>query len=340
MLRHSLWPTARNLSPKWPTTAIPSGMRHVAYESRTDSSSRAHDPEMAWSGRAQLRQLKINGVGLPSELTRLQASRNPFVSFRASPRHCLRFIDLQWFGEPGHSKGYLIKERCFDQEKARLLWKATMVTGPERPIIRGKAKARINMAFLHALRNHGYDANGKRLVRSSLERIPPDHRPRPNRDGRDAWRQDVVDLYGTLQIHSGAALDVVNMAFTKLRTFCESAVRAMEESMGRNADGRLASRSRGSSSREISMSNNSFSDRPRSQPSRRERAATGMRRPGTNLSSSSSSFSDRPLSQPSIRKTDAPDTNRPARPAAKLMREPTPAPPSPHHRPANKPKEW
>lgn len=191
-------------------------------------------PPPPLSGRQQLRKLQNDGIGLPEELTRVKLPINfPSFSAKIAPRHCLRRIDLQWFVEAGHPKGLLIAERCYDHVKTKPLWRSTLVSGG-MSIVRGKAKARINMAFLQALSSMGYDADGKKV-----DPTKP-HYPERVGNSSDAWRKKVVKLHGSLQIHSTDALGVLNRSFDQLCRVCEAVVRSMEEELGQTADGQKA----------------------------------------------------------------------------------------------------
>lgn len=154
-------------------------------------------------------------------------------SMKVAAQHCLKHTDLQWFTDPLHVKGLLITEQCYDMEKTRPLWKSTLISGGQS-IVRGKAKARINMALLQALRNMGYDAHGRKVDSSK-----PSYPERVG-DSRDAWREDIVELYGTIHIQSHDALDALNRPFALHLKMFEAAVRALEEEMGRNAAGERA----------------------------------------------------------------------------------------------------
>lgn len=176
------------------------------------------------------------------DLTRLKPSINfPNFGVRIAPRHCLRQIDLQWFVDTGHPKALLIAERCYDHVKTKPLWKSTLVSGGVS-IVRGKAKARINMAMLQALSNMGYNADGRK--------VDPTKPHYPDRVGNssDAWRKKVVKLHGSLQIHSNDALHVLNRSFDQLLRVCEAVVRSLEEELGRTADGQKAKMSDGARS--------------------------------------------------------------------------------------------
>lgn len=259
MFRYSLWSRrARNLEPKCPSTVVCSGTRSLAHRSFSprpskkdvpNSAARPSQPLAALTGSQQLRRLQNDGIGQPGDLTRLSLPQFPRnFSVRIAPRHCLKHTDLQWFTEPGNVKGLLITEQCYDLDKTRPLWKSTLISGGQS-IVRGKAKARLDVALLQALSNLGYDAHGKKVDSSK-----PSYPERVG-DRRDAWRKEIVALYGTVHIQSHDALDALKRPFPELRRMFEAAVRSFEEVMGRDAAGKKAS----------SSDKTSFSGRPQLQ---------------------------------------------------------------------------
>lgn len=235
MFRSSLWPGARNLNSPCPKTIVRSASRGLASRSSSSPSAKGRasngaaqsSPPHASTGWGQLKSLRNHGIGLSGDLTRLQIDQGrKNLGFRIAPYHCIKRIEQQWFTETGHPKGLLIAERCYDHDKTKPLWKATLVTGG-LAIVRGKAKARINMALMQALRNMGYDRDGRKVDPTK----PSD--PAWARKSRHDWRKEIVELYGTLHIHSQDALDILNQPFADLRGLCERAVFSMEGKMGR-----------------------------------------------------------------------------------------------------------
>lgn len=171
---------------------------------------------------------------MPRDLKRVRLS-TPIRNFgiNIGPRHCLRQMDLDWFGEIAHPKGLLIAERCYDLARTKPLWASTLVMGAT-PVVRGKAKARVNMALRQALANMGYDAEGRKVD------VTKPHYPARVGDGADAWRKKIVKVQGSLHMHAHDALDILNRPFDQLRRAFEQVVRNMEEEMGRTADGQKA----------------------------------------------------------------------------------------------------
>lgn len=255
MFRYSLWPRARSLKPKAPPTVVRSGSRSLASQSPSSSSPKnpardgpARPSPLQYMTRAeQLGSLQKAGIGLPSSLTRLPKVL-PNFSIQISPRHCLRFIDMPWFNNVGHPKGLLISAWNLDHNKTKPLWKATLISGGQS-IVRGKAKARVNVAFLQALRNMGYDGEGRKVD------------PTMPRGGgnRDAWRRKIAELHGTVQLRGSNALEVWNRPIQDMRKAFEGAIRTMEETMGMTAAGKKANVD----------GHGSPSERPRSRATRR-----------------------------------------------------------------------
>lgn len=193
-------------------------------------------PPFTSTGRGQLGVLGKKGIGVPAQLERNSSLNWKGLQIKMSPRHLVHQFDLRYYTEVGHSYGLAVTQRYLADEEKPLWFKAITGGNDNKPIVRSKAKYRMNAALKQALRNAGYDAEGRRL--SEEER----QRNRAYGRGRNNYNNEITQLYGTVMITSHEPKVLLNNPFDSLRLHFEKVVRVMEEELGRTADGRQQQR--------------------------------------------------------------------------------------------------
>lgn len=116
------------------------------------------------------------------------------------------------------------------------LWCSTaMLMGADslNSVVRGKAKYRMHAALHQALRNAGYDDDGRRLEKWRLEKQAAllgvstvVHR----------GMEHVAQLYGSLHIMAKDARVLLDTPFDDLRKHFDELIRVLEKELGRPAD--------------------------------------------------------------------------------------------------------
>lgn len=182
-------------------------------------------------GKERLAGLMQQNIGLYGELQRAKKLHWKHMSVEIARRHTLQYSDLTYFTTQGSSYAEAVCMR-YSADNAKPLWWRTQALGSStKPVVRNKATARMNAAFRQALRNAGYDIQGKRLL---------DHQ-----DGPRSGDKAITRLFGTVLIRSHAPAEVHKMPFKELQDYCKKIVKGVEEDLGQRPGGA----SRGSQAR-------------------------------------------------------------------------------------------
>lgn len=170
-------------------------------------------------GRARVAGLMEHNIGLCGELKPVKKLRWKSFSVEIAGRHTLQWSDLTYFTNQGLSYAEAVCRRYIADNVKPLWWRTQVPGAAYPPVVRNKATARMNVAFRQALHNAGYDTQGKRL---------PDRQngPRPG-------DKMITHLFGTLVIKNHAPAEAQKVPFKDLQIFCESVVKAAEQSLGK-----------------------------------------------------------------------------------------------------------
>lgn len=249
MFRCVLRPRAKPSIPaKWLPSLASSGSRGIKlYEVSSAAlvqqipKSVSFYPPFTTEGRRHLARLLEHDIGLDQELRPVKRLTWRSISFKVSRRHVASLTDLRYFTENGNGYAEVVARRYLE-ENDKPLWTIKAVRGGEQSIVRGKAKYRISAALKQALQNAAYDADGQRLSENKLQKLArrPAGAPPPA-------REDVAQLYGTVEVMCQDSRGVLKMPFSQLVGHFEKFVEHLVEELGQTADGRRASGPSGAS---------------------------------------------------------------------------------------------
>lgn len=231
MLRCFLRPRGRlSIPPLWLPSLASSGSRSIKLSNLgplAGASTQYATGAVPVSRQAWLKQLANNDIGHHAELQTIGSFKN-IVTVKFAPRHVRKFTDEVYFTDIGHPLAEFVVRRYLRAHKEKPLWCLKSAPVAEKSIVRGKFKYRAHAAFKQALRNTGYDADGRRLAESN----------------GGARNGGVPELFGTIQILSFAPKEIHNVPFSTLRGFFEKTVGMLEQKLGKAASSRYAGRTR------------------------------------------------------------------------------------------------
>lgn len=174
-------------------------------------------------GRNRIADLMQHNIGLYRELKTAQKLRCKDMSVDIAGRHTLQYSHLNYFTTQGLAYTEAVCRRYIADNVKPLWWRTSAIGSSAKPVVRNKATARMNVAFRQALRNAGYDIQGRRL---------PDQKNGP-RSGDKA----ITHLFGTVVIKSHVPIRVCAMPFEDLQGYCERVVRVLEQALGQHPGG-------------------------------------------------------------------------------------------------------
>lgn len=182
-------------------------------------------------GKKHLARLARHGIGLHSELQGASGLDYRGIFVKLAPRHVVGFSDLRYFSELGHAFVESIVRRCLVDHEVKPLWFSVSPRGSaeNKPIVRGRAKYRLNAALKQALRNAGYDGQGRRLSEKARQEqralVGGPVEPR------------AAQLFGTVEIIARDPKQVHLATFEELRKYCARIVHTLETRIGIGEDG-------------------------------------------------------------------------------------------------------
>lgn len=183
-------------------------------------------------GRQLIATLRRHDIGLYGETENVPKLQWRGIYIRTASRHVVYAFAMRYFTDVVQAYAETAVRRMIEHH-AKPLWVFTNMKGENRPIVRGKAKYRLNVAIRQALRNLGYDQYGQRLSEAEL-------RAHSKVLGREIRLEDstknIAHLFGTVEIISRDSSNVVNCPFTDLLNFCTDLVRYLEERHARTWD--------------------------------------------------------------------------------------------------------
>ncbi|RYP20686.1 hypothetical protein DL765_002636 [Monosporascus sp. GIB2] len=162
-----------------------------------------------------------HGIAFPNQMKGLKARlpKNPLrLGVFFSRRHCIDNKSMRYFDKAEHP----FARSMFDfyiAKKKTPLWYDSWCTPNARPFVISTARRRIKHALRDALAARGYDRDGRRT-------------------GNDPEETVVIDLFGTLNIHSPEPKMVCNTKFAELVEQMSWVVGAAELELRRGKDGR------------------------------------------------------------------------------------------------------
>lgn len=187
------------------------------------------------TGIAQLQYLRTQGVGPANLAHQLGKLKKYQLTIKVAPQHTVSHNEMRYFGHRAHCWSQSVMRRYLSW-KDKPLWRTTSVLVGEqdfKAIVRGAAKYRINAAMNQALRNAGYDNDGRRLSKEALEKqaalLGVSRVVHAKMDG-------IGQLYGSMEIIVRDALLINQTPFEKLRRYLDDVVLALEREIGRRAD--------------------------------------------------------------------------------------------------------
>lgn len=228
MFRCFLRPGGRpHIAPTWLPSLASCGSRGVKMSktaSHYKSSVDLAKVGLSMSGRQWLDRLAKSGIRRHNEYTFTQTLK-PVLTIKTAPWHVRKFYDDVYFTDMGHASTEVVVRRYLRQHKERPLWCHATSYASDSAIVRGKFKYRARAALNQALRDAGYDNEGRWI-------------------GEGKGRGQVgptSELFGTIHISTSSPKEIQTIPFTKLRGFFDEVVRMLEQKLGQTAADRNTS---------------------------------------------------------------------------------------------------
>lgn len=191
-----------------------------------------NNQEFTPHGRQLIATLRAHDIGLYGEMENVSKLQWRGTAIKMASRHVVNAFSMRYFTDVVQAYAETAVRRMIeDHEKP--LWLFTNMKGDFRPIVRGKAKYRLNVAIRQALRNSGYDKYGRRLSEDEL-------REHSKVIGREiqltASTKNIAQLFATVEIIARDPAHVVNCQFADLLNFFTGMVRHLEARHARTWD--------------------------------------------------------------------------------------------------------
>ncbi|KAI3397338.1 hypothetical protein diail_10996 [Diaporthe ilicicola] len=162
-----------------------------------------------------------HNIGLNSELKLVQSLHWKDFSVSIATRHVVQWTDLGYFTTASLAYAEAVCRRYMADNAKPLWWRTQTIGATVRPILRTKARARMNAAFREALLNAGYDTQGRRLPGQQEQ----------TRSGNKATK----GLTGTVVIKSHLPIETHKIPYSDLLEYCERVVEAVEQANRRRS---------------------------------------------------------------------------------------------------------
>lgn len=207
-----------------------------------NNNSNRGQPKFSPEGWKHIEGLFAHNIGVYSELRPARRLDLGSINVRIGPRHTIQRYDMDCFTSIGRAYTEAVCRRYVAANDKPLWWSAKLVA-QGRPVVRNKGSSRMNVAFRQALRDAGYDVEGRRKKVPDGQQAQAQAQAQGSvrRGGADEpWRKTITQLYGSVEMTAHEVTSLHKMPFKNLQNHFARVVRGLEEDLGRTADGSRA----------------------------------------------------------------------------------------------------
>ncbi|KAK7740702.1 hypothetical protein SLS53_005170 [Cytospora paraplurivora] len=191
-------------------------------------------------GWQRIEGLFAHNIGVYSELRPARRLDLGSINVRIGPRHTIQRFDMDCFTSIGRAYTEAVCRR-YVAANGQPLWWSTKLVAQGKPVVRNKGSSRMNVAFRQAMRDAGYDVEGRRKKVPDGQQAQVQAQGKMKRGGADEpWRKTIAQLYGSVEICAHDVTSLHKMPFKNLQNYFAKVVRGLEEDLGRTADGSRA----------------------------------------------------------------------------------------------------